>query len=1630
MLAASCVETVLSKTAWINLDTDDSEAATLFFVLVHSLKHSLEWQDVSNLLSCPAIDMGPRVPKFRYREWAHVLFDGISGPVYIVFDGLDRLKTESTSFNLIQALIEQAPGHVHFILLSREEPPLEIQKFRVAQEVGTLYNEDLAFNFDEICIFFNQIRSFDLNTEILKRIHQITEGWAGGIVLISENLDHLPVRDHPAFLFKEIPVRFKEAVFNYFLEEVLHFLPDHVYEFLVRSSVFDIIEPRLVENVLEIEKSQEFLLDLTRKNLFIHSRYDDENGWNYQYHQLFKEILQSRFRTALTSEQQKDIFLKGGDAFEKKGDHKRAIEFYIKAGAHDKGIASIEKIGMTFLEKGRSADLIQWLDALPEERLDQSPWLLYFLCMTRRFTGVRENLKCLPKVISTFRQQNIIKGEIQALSAMLESLIAAGCAWNVLGDYLDQAEKLLDTVPVEVYPYEKAVLLSQFGYGHTVRGNLQTGRSALQEAFLLALNLGNQILQVTVACHMIVNLTMQNNFSKAQKYAENLDELIGDSTVPELQVLNLVAKSILASFRGEQETAGRLLDSAQNHVNDNGLIYYLPIVLMYRVFYCVFCDRHAEMEEVGHQLVNLAKSMNNPVLVASTTFFLGVNAYRRQQYQKAEQIINLAGRLCSPAETNIQMQWYANKVVACLVALHREKSDFQKGDIHEALEYFRKQDCTCLLAETYMAAFLIEKRENRYDQARKHLSRGFEMSLRTGHRHFLMLNRSDLISVCLWALMLPCRKIQHHATSFLCQHPFDAVIPKLEKKALILLENNREKSPASENKIIFGRDPEIVFNDLAGIFFLLLDSEDARILSSLCYVKRITPAAAKILAGRTAWVRLKRFSRFRSFVYADTSDGGSISYRFQPRFQKFLQTKAPMVLSGPEHITVLCRSADLMSEQNGPEQAVRLFVQAGCAAKGADVILKQAPVLWDQGHFRELEQMIALLPREIVDESQYLVFWQGMCQLPMSPEIAEKRIMQALDIAEARSDPDGCFLALSGVLEAVYYQFDGFHDSDFFLEKAVQLQTRFGKIQPPEIELKLTGAILHSLIFRDPVSDAARNWIARGWWISQQVKTLCHAAPVFLPMILLRVLQGNLSGAGHLLKRFDRVPPETLSPLVYLVLQNLKAFHAWLSGNFHEGLEAIEKGLEVEKETGINLIFSNLRVQGAASAIGAGRCERARQFLDQITPVISHQGLWIQGWYHFVFAWLALVTGSASACRFHALAGFEKIKQTGCEMALACCHLLLAKMHGLFNENQEALIHLDQSLILCDKYGVEQCRFMALLARASLLMDGDMDDTEMVATLRAGMRLGREQLYRFGFAWNQREMAHLCAEALKREIEPDYVRSLIVTCRLMPEVSPLEIRQWPWPVSLYCLGQFKVIVNGEAVRFSRKAQYKPLAMLKFILAGGGRHVPDYAIQDAIWPDSDGDAAHNAFTTTLHRLRNLLVTPDVLIYREGVVSCNTRLVWSDTWALEHICQSLDQLLDRPWSADRIRSVLDDLLALYRGPFIPDEPAAWAILERQRLKALFLEIIQKTARRFERQQQWHQAIRCYRQALTVEATAEVFYENLMRIYARMGKPGEVLLVYRQYKAVLSARLGMSPSPRLKGLCRAICGKTSGI
>lgn len=66
-----------------------------------------------------------------------------------------------------------------------------------------------------------------------------------------------------------------------------------------------------------------------------------------------------------------------------------------------------------------------------------------------------------------------------------------------------------------------------------------------------------------------------------------------------------------------------------------------------------------------------------------------------------------------------------------------------------------------------------------------------------------------------------------------------------------------------------------------------------------------------------------------------------------------------------------------------------------------------------------------------------------------------------------------------------------------------------------------------------------------------------------------------------------------------------------------------------------------------------------------------------------------------------------------------------------------------------------------------------------------------------------RLMARLCAFALAHGIEPDYARRLIrQRCLKSPGV---EVECWPWPVKIYTLGRFSLVVDGR--RLPRRGTY-------------------------------------------------------------------------------------------------------------------------------------------------------------------------------------------------------------------------------
>src|ERR1700690_778532 len=106
------------------------------------------------------------------------------------------------------------------------------------------------------------------------------------------------------------------------------------------------------------------------------------------------------------------------------------------------------------------------------------------------------------------------------------------------------------------------------------------------------------------------------------------------------------------------------------------------------------------------------------------------------------------------------------------------------------------------------------------------------------------------------------------------------------------------------------------------------------------------------------------------------------------------------------------------------------------------------------------------------------------------------------------------------------------------------------------------------------------------------------------------------------------------------------------------------------------------------------------------------------------------------------------------------------------------------------------------------------------------------------------------------------------------------------------LGRFRLLTGDTPITIPPRLR-KPQELLQALIAFGGTEVSAGALIDALWPDSEGDAAYHALETALYRLRQLLGARDVIRMEGGKASLNRDHVWVDMWEFEEeLLQSVD------------------------------------------------------------------------------------------------------------------------------------------
>jgi len=854
----------------------------------------------------------------------------------------------------------------------------------------------------------------------------------------------------------------------------------------------------------------------------------------------------------------------------------------------------------------------------------------------------------------------------------------------------------------------------------------------------------------------------------------------------------------------------------------------------------------------------------------------------------------------------------------------------------------------------------------------------------------------------------------------------DTVIAGLHRKtdgwiaALLLILIKKENFENIEQLLLSHNTPYEIFDYLGNIIFDRLDPEVKNILMKLSFLPTISPKAAQSLAGNRACHILKTLTRKNSFTHVKI--GEPPEYYFHPLFKEFLQKKAHEMFPLSEHRMILLQTAAFLAKEEKTEDAINLYMESGHALKTINLIISQSPILASQGRVQTIETWIDALPQKTVFNTPWLLFWKGICKIHAAPDQAKPFFQKALEQFEAQSDPAGCYMSLSGILDAVTYQFDVFHELDQYFEICRTLENRFGVEIPSEMYFALTTSMLNALVLRFHDTDQVIKWEERGWQMLPRTKNVTRGMLIFSPLILLKIIQGNLYAAGQLLKTFQKEIDKTKFPLSCLTFENFSCFHAWLSGDFQKGIAAARRAMDLEKETGIFVIFSGIRIHAAIAAMGLGKFNKARKLLEEIAPYLTYQGIWSQSIYHYTFSWLGLLTENLTDALYHARIFFDKATQSGNNTVFTTGHLLMAKVLYASGDTSAAERHLRKSFRFCSRYRAAQDNFMALLT-LTIFLNNKHKDAAAEKCLKKAMRLGRREGYRYAFLWIPKEMARLCSQALKKDIEVKYVRTLIKTHHLVTDEPPFDVPGWPWGVRILSFGEFKIELAEKPLKFSRKAQQKPIAMLKYIMAKGGTNIIEQALMDALWPDSEGDAAYNAFTTTLHRLRKMLKSKDAVVHSQGILSFNSNVVWTDIQAFETCCRSIDQKLARRNDTEYALRLLNELLLLYRGPFIPADPSPWMIPQREKMRAKFLHAIQKIADQLEHDGQWKNAINCCRVALEIDPLLESLYPRLMQNYVRLGEKTAALGIYRQCKAILEAELQSSPPQKMRDLKQAL-------
>ena len=787
---------------------------------------------------------------------------------------------------------------------------------------------------------------------------------------------------------------------------------------------------------------------------------------------------------------------------------------------------------------------------------------------------------------------------------------------------------------------------------------------------------------------------------------------------------------------------------------------------------------------------------------------------------------------------------------------------------------------------------------------------------------------------------------------------------------------------------------------LAAEAWELLSDRAREHLVATCILETLTPGLACSLTGDPGAADSLRTLAADHFLVSQT-DAPDPAWRVHALLRPFLLARAAERLGGEGFADLRRRAAGLVRAEGRLDEAARLYAEAADWPGLRALINDAAADCLNDGHHLQLLDWLSLLP-EAVRADPWLRYWEGMARLVSDPPAALECLAEAH--RGLGGEAVGRLLAAAGALGAIGLAWDDTSAARPWLAELARLEALRIDLADARVDTAVILGGFSALQFDlgNPLLDA---------WAQAAERILPRAppaarGPLAAYLCTYHVWHGDLARCRALLHSLAEATAESQS-LFLVTLHIWKAVLGFLSAGHAAAYADVEAARALAGRCGLGFLLPQVYGQEAYTALSAGDLKRAERAIADMTASIRPGRRLDQAFLHHVRSGLLLARGDLAEARQAAERSLALAEATASATPGQLSRLCLAQVlvrQGLWTQAERLL---DEVEVFCVTARTPLIRYIARLTRAdACLSRGETDAAAAILAEALPEARLNDWINPHPF-WQPASMARLCALAMARGIEPDYVARL-VRQRHLPAPAEADA-SWPWPVRIRALGPLQVEVEDRQLDFPVRAQGKPLELLRRLIAQGGQRVPLSVLADALWPEAEGDHALAALKTTVQRLR-ALIGATALVQREGRMGLDRRAVWLDVWAFE-------ALLRDP-SADP--GTLERVIALYRGPLLADQDGdAIELPARARLHAAWLTTVERLCQSLIAAGRAPEALQHLRAALAVDPLSEALQRTHLELCLRLDLTIDARRAYLDYERLLARHLGVAPGRGIRSL-----------